>query len=123
MKLVVAGSRHFDLEADSIDNYVYLLGIPFRGGPDEVVSGGCPTGADKAAKRYAEIYSYAYKEFPADWDKYGKMAGPIRNGQMAAYGDALLLIWDGASRGSANMKAKMVAMKKPIYEVIIKRTQ
>lgn len=123
MKLVIAGSRNFDLEVDSIGDYLFLLNVDFKNAHDEVVSGGCPTGADRAAKRYAEMHNYKYKEFPADWDKHGKMAGPIRNGHMAAYGDALLLIWDGVSRGSANMKAKMVAMKKPIYEVVIKRTQ
>lgn len=61
------------------------------------------------------------KEFPADWDKFGKGAGPIRNKQMADYADALLLIWDGESRGSANMKSQMEKLGKPIYEVILRK--
>jgi hypothetical protein len=44
--------------------------------------------------------------FPAKWDKYGKAAGPLRNREMAAYADALILVWDGKSRGSANMLAE-----------------
>jgi len=59
-------------------------------------------------------------EFPADWDTHGRAAGPIRNKQMAEYGDALLLIWDGESRGSANMKSNMKKLGKPVYEIIIK---
>ena len=41
--------------------------------------------------------------FPADWDKYGKRAGYLRNVQMAEYADALLAFWDGESRGTKNM--------------------
>lgn len=63
-----------------------------------------------------------YKEFPADWKAHGKAAGPIRNKQMAEYADALLLIWDGESKGSASMKNEMLKLNKPVYEVIIKRT-
>jgi hypothetical protein len=37
---------------------------------------------------------------------------------MAEYGDALLLIWDGKSKGSKNMKARMKGMQKPVFEVI-----
>ncbi len=60
------------------------------------------------------------KEFPPDWEKHGKAAGPIRNKEMAEYADALLLIWDGKSRGSASMKKEMEKLEKPIYEVILK---
>lgn len=58
--------------------------------------------------------------FPADWDNlktpgaiiryrsdgtpYNAKAGPDRNERMAKYADALILIWDGSSRGSANMR-------------------
>jgi hypothetical protein len=42
------------------------------------------------------------KQFPADWNKYGKAAGPIRNAQMAKYADAVILFPGG--RGTANMR-------------------
>jgi hypothetical protein len=40
---------------------------------------------------------------------------------MAEYADALLLIWDGESKGSLNMKQRMIGLKKPVYEVVLKR--
>jgi hypothetical protein len=40
---------------------------------------------------------------------------------MAEYADALLLIWDGKSRGSLNMKQQMLKLEKPVYEVIVKK--
>jgi hypothetical protein len=39
---------------------------------------------------------------------------------MAEYADALLLIWDGSSRGSANMRQQMERRGKPVYEVILR---
>lgn len=38
---------------------------------------------------------------------------------MAEYGDALLLIWDGKSRGNASMKKEMQKQNKPIFEVVL----
>jgi hypothetical protein len=43
------------------------------------------------------------KKFPADWDRYGKSAGPVRNGQMARYAQRLIAFWDGKSTGTKNM--------------------
>lgn len=71
----------------------------------EIVSGGSGN-MDKLGERWA-IYNDAelrvFKVDEADWKKHGKAAGPIRNRQMAEYADALVLIWDGKSRGSKNM--------------------
>ncbi|WP_197026348.1 hypothetical protein [Polaribacter sp. Hel_I_88] len=41
--------------------------------------------------------------FPAEWNKFGKAAGPVRNKEMAIYADALIAFWDGKSRGTKNM--------------------
>lgn len=49
-----------------------------------IVSGGA-RGADALAKRYAMDRGYCYKEFPADWDTYGRCAGYIRNRAMHEY--------------------------------------
>lgn len=98
----------------------------------EIVHGACPVGPDKTASsmgsmlRYDECVSPNWvtadagtTPFPADWDAHGKAAGPIRNREMAQYGDALLLIWDGKSRGSASMLKEARSAKLPIMQVII----
>lgn len=100
-KLVVAGSRSFaDFDRLSAD-LDYLLS---KKSPDEVeiVSGGA-AGADALAERYARSRGLAFRAFPADWRRWGKLAGPIRNRQMADYGSAVVVYWDGRSRGSADM--------------------
>lgn len=43
------------------------------------------------------------EKYPANWDKYGKSAGYIRNEEMAKVADSLLAIWDGKSRGTKHM--------------------
>ena len=56
---------------------------------------GMATGPDLIAKNWAEKvwqqgknkeFKILIKEFPADWEKYGKAAGAIRNKEMGDYG-------------------------------------
>lgn len=93
-------------------------GEKFRG-VTEIVSGGAK-GIDSVGEEFANDSHILVNRFDADWEKHGKAAGPIRNKKMAEYADALLLIWDGKSKGSANMKKEMLLLNKPIYEVILK---
>lgn len=70
----------------------------------EVVSGGAK-GADALGEWYAACELLPLKRFEADWDRFGKSAGPKRNMEMAKYADALIALWDGKSKGTANMIA------------------
>lgn len=122
MKLIIAGSRNFPSEMDGLFHSLFDI-YSFFEIVTEVVEGGCK-GVDSAAVHFAEKnYGIPTKRFEADWEEHGKAAGPIRNREMAKYADALLLIWDGTSRGSKNMKSEMTKLNKPIYEVIIKQKQ
>lgn len=49
-----------------------------------IVHGDCPQGVDQYAKMWAVRARIQQEPHPADWKKYGKRAGPIRNGQMVA---------------------------------------
>lgn len=40
---------------------------------------------------------------PADWTRYGRGAGKIRNIEMALVADALVAVWDGYSKGTGHM--------------------
>ncbi len=119
MKLIIAGSRNFNLDISTIMNLVDIT-LPEDEFPDEVVCG-CCRGVDVSGENWAEFQNIPIKRFKPDWKGLGRKAGPIRNEQMAEYGDVLLLIWNGDPHsGSANMKSHMVARNKPVYEVIIK---
>lgn len=120
MKLIIAGSRHLRIEPAFIHLMLCHHGIADE--VEEVVSGGAE-GVDWAGEEFS--IDYLDKEatvFQADWLQ-GHAAGPARNKKMAEYADCLLILWDGRSPGSANMKSEMLKLKKPIYEVIIKDQQ
>lgn len=120
MKIVIAGSRTLTDRPKVEEAIQHLLGPLLRldGGNIEILHGGCPKGVDSIAHDMLDgIYPIAV--YPADWTKHGRSAGPIRNRQMAEVADVLILVWDGKSRGSANMKAEMVRLKKPFAEVVI----
>jgi hypothetical protein len=70
----------------------------------EIVSG-LADGPDTLAVQWAENAGFAgsVARFPADWNRYGRAAGPIRNAQMSWYATHLLAIWDGHSAGTHNM--------------------
>lgn len=117
MKLIIAGSRNINLKPDEIQKYVnVLLSQDIK--IIEVISGNCKS-IDISGENWAKINNIAIKLFKPDWS-LGLKAGPMRNKKMAEYGDVLLLIWNGHSKGSKNMKTEMSKLNKPIYEVILK---
>jgi len=68
-------------------------------GPLHIVSGGAG-GADTMAENYAKVNGYKFTKYPADWDRYGKKAGMLRNITMVDVSDIQLLFWDGVSKGT-----------------------
>jgi hypothetical protein len=68
----------------------------------EIVSG-TANSADKLGERYANENKYHITRFPADWDKYGKSAGYIRNEEMAKYAEVLIVFGDCKSKGTKHM--------------------
>lgn len=101
MKVIVAGSRTITDEATvrRAMRTAWRMGIR----PTEVVSGACWAGVDALGEKIAREASIPVKRFPADWSAHGRAAGPLRNAAMAEYADALVAVWDGRSRGTANM--------------------
>ena len=113
MRVVIAGCRHIDSS--------YIVDAAIRGSGLEItkiISGGA-RGIDTVAKEWATRNKISFEEYKADWDKYGKRAGPIRNRKMAENADALIAIWDGKSRGTGNMieTAYELGLKVFVFEV------
>lgn len=95
MRVLVCGGRDY---LDKAVVYDTLINIQ----PTEICQGGA-NGADFLAKQWAENWNIPCKEFRANWKKYGKAAGPIRNKQMLEEFDPdLVLAFPGGS-GTQNM--------------------
>lgn len=103
-KLIIAGGRefHFRKIAEEYLNWIINDKIYKITDEVEIISGGAK-GADKIGEDYALEHSLTLKVFNADWDKYGKSAGYIRNEEMAKYAYGLVAFWDGKSRGTKHM--------------------
>lgn len=99
MRLLVCGGRDFD---DTSLMHPLLLEYVYQAGQVTIIEG-CARGADRMAETWAIANDQDLVHFPADWDRYGKSAGPIRNRQMLVEGKPDLVIAFGGHRGTANM--------------------
>ena len=91
MKVLVTGGRDFSdrkLLFDTLD------GTHINSGIDLLINGGAP-GADALSSEWARGMEIQTMMFMADWIRYGKKAGPIRNQQMIDEKPDLVLAFPG----------------------------
>lgn len=100
-RIIIAGGRDF---ADAIKAEEVFFQHFSDLWPEEItiVSGGA-RGADAIGERLAKAYNTNLCIYPAQWDRYGKAAGYLRNSLMAANADVLLAFWDHKSKGTRHM--------------------
>lgn len=96
MKIAFSGGRHYN---DVAYVNMVLNELVQEFGPFEVLVGDA-TGLDSLVKDWAEGNSVEHTVFKADWFKFGKGAGPIRNGAMINHADMLIAFPGG--RGTDN---------------------
>ena len=104
--IIIAGSRDFtnyEIVKKSLKNFL----VSKQTSDKPTIICGMARGADMLGYRLAKEHNLPLKEFPADWS-IGKMAGYIRNEQMAKYAaesgnGVLLAFWDGVSKGTCHM--------------------
>lgn len=111
--VIIAGSRglvdRFGGFLDTHDQCVLveraLQCSPFnRSSISAVCSGANSSSPDAWGESWARVRDGVVLErYPADWDQFGRSAGPRRNGEMAEDADALLAFWDGESSGTKDM--------------------
>lgn len=100
--LIIAGSRTFqnyDLLELEVKRFIYENKIIL---PVSIVSGKAQ-GADSLGEKFAKKYNFPIIEMSANWNEYGKVAGPIRNEEMAKISDACIVFIEHQSKGSLNM--------------------
>ncbi|MGB3846019.1 MAG: DUF2493 domain-containing protein [Sphingopyxis sp.] len=109
-RVLVFGGRDFNDESAvfrALDWHV----IPGR---DIVIQGGAP-GADRLAREWCRLYRCRYENYPADWRRLGRAAGPIRNQQMIDEGRPTKAISFPGGRGTADMDRRARAADIPVY--------
>lgn len=116
-KVIIAGSRKYD-DYNTLREKCNTILSKKLADPNfqVVIVSGCATGADSLGERYAAERGLQVERHPADWDKYGKSAGPRRNAEMAAVADALIAFpkQGEANKGTLNMIETAKAKGLPI---------
>lgn len=98
MRVLVCGDRKWR-DAAAIKRELDKLA------PSVIISGGA-RGADALAAEYARAAGIELIEHPAEWKRYGRAAGPIRNRAMLSYRPDLVLAFHpdlNESRGTRDM--------------------
>lgn len=107
MKLAVIGSRTFD-------NYEFLQeNLKVFLSKVTLVVSGAAKGADLLGEKWAKNNNIETLIFPADWKKYGRRAGFIRNEDIIKSCDCVVAFWDGKSKGTAHSISLCKKLNKP----------
>jgi len=94
LKMAVVGSRVFDDEEllrITLDGYYPYI--------SHIITGGA-RGADELAAKYAHEEGIPLIIFKAQWNKFGKVAGFMRNALIVDAADEIVAFWDGTSPGT-----------------------
>lgn len=113
MKVLVCGGRDY---ADRARVERVLDDLYVKNGITEVIEGRAK-GADSLAEDWAMGRNVALRHFPADWDRYGRGAGPRRNRQMLVEGEPDLVVAFLGGRGTANMVSQAEKAGVPVQKV------
>lgn len=88
-RVLVCGSRDW---SDPMAIQLTLERLDAVHGIEAVIHGDC-RGADRAAGQWARDTRWvSLLVFPADWERYGRRAGPIRNRQMITEGQPTMVL-------------------------------
>lgn len=122
-RVIIAGSGEFTDQnrLNKVCRWIFKTArIPVSG---TTIISGTYRGTDKMGEEYAKEEGMAVARFPADWSRYGKMAEPRRNGEMARYAmkkgcnGVLIAFLRADSRGTKNMIDTALKMKLETYVV------
>lgn len=109
MKLLIIGSRSIT----SFDLSPHICA-----GVDTVISGGA-NGIDRLAEQYADRHRLSKYILRPRYDLYGRAAPLKRNEEMIDMADAVLVVWDGCSKGTKYSIEYAKKRNKPITLVQI----
>lgn len=108
MRTIVCGGRDFD-------NWMWLFHVlDVVEPPITVLIHGAYRGADSLAKAWAIDRGIQEIPFPAEWDLYGKGAGPRRNTMMLLKGGAQRVIAFPGGSGTTDMITQAMTHSVPV---------
>lgn len=113
MIIAVAGGRDFD-DRKLLDR---VLAETYWQYPKMRVITGCAKGADSMVAAWCKLCQIPCDIFRADWERYGKAAGPNRNHEIIHKGNPDLLIAFPGGVGTADIVRRAEVARIPVKEV------
>ena len=117
-RVIIAGSRCYNdygfLERE-LDK-LFKENDEFVGREIKIISG-MALGADALAIDYADKHKLTKILFPANWKRYSRIAGFLRNEDMLSVATHLIAFWDGKSNGTRHMIEIAKAKGIPVWVV------
>lgn len=116
MKTIIAGSR----TANMTQTLAGINSCPWQSRVTRILCGAA-LGVDTCAAEWAYATGLPVDYYEANWAVNGRAAGPIRNQQMVDHADALIAIWDGQSKGTADIirRAKAEGITVHVFNYVI----
>ena len=118
-RVAVAGCRYYENYKEAKEYINFCISEIRKKYTIIFVLGGC-RGADALGKRYAAENGFETEIYPADWEKYGRAAGPKRNKKIAEISDYIICFWDGKSKGTKSLLIFTEKAGKPVKIKLIK---
>ena len=116
-RVLVCGGRDFN-DAEKLVEKLDLLREEHEAkGNRVVVIHGDAKGADYLANSWAEFHKLKIKKFPANWKKFGKAAGHIRNAQMLEESSPDVVVAFPGGRGTQNMIQQAEKYGVPVIKI------
>lgn len=116
-RIIVIGSRRRNSNDDFFEVQSAFLRIWEDG--DIIVSGGCPEGGDQFAEDISENLQIPIVVWKAEWGKYGKPAGFIRNTIIAKNGDVVIACVADDRKGGTEDTIKKFKKFMPNGEILL----
>lgn len=113
MRVLVCGGRGYN-NAELLSVVLFSLHVAE---PITTVIEGSASGADRMAREWAVRNNIPVETYPADWERYGKAAGGIRNRQMLVEGKPDCVVAFPGNKGTANMIGKTKGAGISLYEI------
>lgn len=112
MRILVCGGRDFKDR-----NLVYQALIDYMLEENITIIHGAASGADSLANTWAKAFNHKIESYPANWNKYGKRAGYIRNTQMLNEGKPDLVVAFPGGKGTQMMINLAEAAGVPVVRI------
>ena len=109
LRVLVTGERTF---SNSYPMWFILSYVKGVSTPRPTLIHGAARGADTLAAHAATLLEFHVRAYPADWERYGRGAGPIRNQQMLTEGKPDLVIAFFVNREHSKGTNHMVKISK-----------